>query len=96
MDQDTAQNLFAQGGILVALDVPLGTEFGIDYHSWSAGPNFRGIKMVPPGLHFIYYSAVDASAAGASRMGPRTGFFKFMEQGQVGRAVATLRSAGPM
>lgn len=22
-----------------------------------AGPNFKGIKMIPPGIHFIYYSS---------------------------------------
>jgi hypothetical protein len=23
----------------------------------SAGPNFKGIKMIPPGPHFVYYSS---------------------------------------
>lgn len=90
MDQETAQNLFAQGGIIVALDVPKGTQFGIDYHSWSVGPNFKGVKMIPPGFHFVYYSAVDSSAVGANRTGPRTGFFGFIEQGEVRKGRVTL------
>lgn len=24
---------------------------------FSSGPNFKGIKMIPPGIHFIYYSS---------------------------------------
>ena len=33
----------------------LGSEFGIDCHAWVTGPNFLGVKMIPPGPHFIYY-----------------------------------------
>ena len=55
MSQDSAKRLFAEGGFLVLLDVPKGTEIGIDYQCWSVGPRFKGIKMIPPGLHFIYY-----------------------------------------
>ena len=55
MDQETAQVLFREGAIMVCLDVPEGTEFGIDYASWTVGPQFKGIKMIPPGIHFIYY-----------------------------------------
>ena len=54
-DQDAARRLFAEGGFLVLLDVPVGTEVGIDYNSWTVGPLFRGIKMIPPGFHFVYY-----------------------------------------
>lgn len=55
MNADKAKVLFDEGGTLVFLNVPEGTEFGIDYNSWTVGPNFRGIKMIPPGVHFIYY-----------------------------------------
>ncbi|RUS24799.1 hypothetical protein BC938DRAFT_473058 [Jimgerdemannia flammicorona] len=53
MDQATANALFAQGGILIFLDAPEGMEFGIDYNAWTVGPLFKGVKMIPPGLHFI-------------------------------------------
>ena len=55
MDQDTARVLFREGAVLILHEVPEGTEFGIDYHSWTVGPKFRGIKMIPPGVHFVYY-----------------------------------------
>ena len=55
MDQSTAQHLFDAGAMLVLLDVPPGTEIGIDMHSWQTGEKFKGIKMIPPGIHFIYF-----------------------------------------
>ena len=55
IDQDVAQKLFIEGAVLVLLDMPLGSEFGIDCNSWNIGERFRGIKMIPPGVHFVYY-----------------------------------------
>lgn len=55
MDQDTARVLFNEGAILVLLGMPEGTEFGIDYNSWVVGPLFKGVKMIPPGIHYVYY-----------------------------------------
>ena len=55
MDQEVARQLFAEGAALVLLHVPEGTEFGIDYNSWRVGPKFMGIKMIPPGFHFVFY-----------------------------------------
>ena len=55
MDQEVAQELFHNGATLVFLNVPPGTEFGIDYNSWTVGPRFKGVKMIPPGIHFCYY-----------------------------------------
>ena len=55
MDPELAKRLFAEGGVLVLLDVPERTEFGIDYNCWNVGPKFKGVKMIPPGLHFVYY-----------------------------------------
>ena len=71
MDETTAKNLFDAGAMFLFLDVPLNTEFGIDYMSWRTGPNFRGLKMIPPGLHFIYFSPTDKKG----NLGMRTGFF---------------------
>lgn len=59
MDADTARNLFHEGGVLYVTNVPLGTEFGIDYNSWNTAEKFRGVKMIPPGLHFIFFGYVD-------------------------------------
>jgi len=54
-DQDVARQLFAEGAALVLLDVPERTEFGIDYNCWNVGPKFKGVKMIPPGFHFVFY-----------------------------------------
>lgn len=71
IDQDLAKRLFFEGGTFVFLNVPKGTEFGIDMKVWNTDENFRGIKMIPPGLHFVHYSAVSKTGEQA----PRSGFF---------------------
>ncbi|RHZ74108.1 hypothetical protein Glove_227g17 [Diversispora epigaea] len=80
MDQETAQILFNQGAFLLFLNAPQGLEFGIDYNTWEIGPKFKGIKFIPPGLHFVYYSTKDIFG-GIS--GLRNGFFKFYESKEV-------------
>ena len=76
MDSEVAKHLHADGATLIVFDVPEGTEFGIDYFSWNAGPRFKGVKMIPPGLHFIYYSAVNRGGQTA----PRTGMFLYSKR----------------
>lgn len=78
MDQDLARRLFFEGATVVILNVPEGTEFGIDYNTWQVGPKFQGVKMIPPGIHFLHYSSVDKSNTKES--GPRTGFFLNLQQ----------------
>lgn len=72
-DPTVAKHLLVQGATLVFLDVPPRTEFGIDMNVYNVGEKFRGVKLIPPGLHFIYYSAVNKEGQTA----PRTGFFHF-------------------
>lgn len=79
MDQETAQVLFEEGATLIFLDMPEGSEFGMDFNSWNVGPNFRGMKMIPPGVHFVYYSAVDRD----KQPGPRSGFFHNFEKREI-------------
>ena len=55
MDQDVAKKLFFEGATLLVLDMPIGSEFGIDYNAWKTGEMFRGVKMIPHGLHFVYF-----------------------------------------
>jgi A1 cistron-splicing factor AAR2 len=55
IDQRLARQLLLEGATLVFLDVPQGTEFGVDMKSWNTGDKFKGVKMIPPGLHYIYY-----------------------------------------
>ncbi|CAH2012783.1 unnamed protein product [Acanthoscelides obtectus] len=79
MDQETARKLYEEGAIFVFLNVPEGTEFGIDMKSWNTGEKFRGVKMIPPGLHYIFYSAVSNTGDTA----PRTGFFHNFRKAEV-------------
>ncbi len=55
MDPETALELVQTNAFLLCLDVPQGTEFGLDMHMWTVGPKFKGIKMIPPGIHFMFY-----------------------------------------
>ncbi|XP_063855894.1 protein AAR2 homolog isoform X1 [Scylla paramamosain] len=77
--QDVARHLAQEGATLVMLGMPPGTEFGIDVNFWNVGERFRGVKMIPPGLHFVYFSAVSLQGDTA----PRTGFFHFFRPREV-------------
>lgn len=79
MDPEVSKRLHSEGATLIVLNVPEGTEFGIDYFSWNVGPRFKGVKMIPPGLHFIYYSAVNSGGQSA----PRTGMFLYSKRQDV-------------
>ncbi|XP_069727872.1 protein AAR2 homolog [Phaenicophaeus curvirostris] len=76
LEPELARQLFEEGAAVVALGVPEGTEFGIDCGAWRVGPRFRGLKMVPPGLHFVHCSA----GGGA---GPRSGLFLSLRRREV-------------
>ncbi|CAK9797196.1 Protein AAR2 homolog [Anthophora plagiata] len=69
MDQTLAQWLLVEGATLIVLNVPSGTEFGIDLKSWNTKDNFKGIKMIPPGFHYVHYSAIDEFGQAAPKIG---------------------------
>lgn len=79
MDQVTARRLYEQGAIFIFLNVPEGTEFGIDMKSWETGEKFRGVKMIPPGIHYIFFSSVSYTGDKA----PRMGFFHQFKKSEV-------------
>ncbi|KAG0266080.1 a1-alpha2 repression [Mortierella polycephala] len=63
MDNDTLKRLFKAGAIILVLDAPPNQlEFGIDVNCWNTGPRFKGIKIIPPGPHFVYYSLHNTKA----------------------------------
>ncbi|KAG0010494.1 a1-alpha2 repression [Entomortierella chlamydospora] len=67
MDNETLKKLFKAGAILLVLDAPHNQlEFGIDVNCWNTGPRFRGIKIIPPGAHFVYYSLHNTKSAKSS------------------------------
>ncbi|CAG4916624.1 unnamed protein product [Colias eurytheme] len=77
MDQETAKKLLVDGGTFVFLGVPEETQFGIDMQCWNTEEDFRGIKMIPPGLHYIHYSAV---SKGTGDVSPRSGFMHYFQK----------------
>ncbi|XP_042433492.1 protein AAR2 homolog isoform X2 [Zingiber officinale] len=72
MDQETALDLVKKGSTVLLLDVPQFTLLGIDTQMFSVGPMFKGIKMIPPGIHFIYYSSSNKEG---NEFSPMVGFF---------------------
>jgi A1 cistron-splicing factor AAR2 len=58
MEAAAATDLARNYAALLVLDMPQGSEFGIDLHSWTTGPNFKGVKMIPTGPHIIYFKYV--------------------------------------
>ncbi|XP_073310292.1 uncharacterized protein [Primulina huaijiensis] len=72
MDPETALEFVKHGATLLLLDVPQFTLIGIDTQMFSSGPKFKGIKMIPPGVHFVYYSSSNREG---SEFSPIVGFF---------------------
>mmetsp|Transcript_65594 Transcript_65594/g.211612 ORF Transcript_65594/g.211612 Transcript_65594/m.211612 type:complete len:425 (-) Transcript_65594:62-1336(-) len=72
------ERLTEHGCSVLCLGCPEGMLFGIDYSAWAVGPRFMGVKLVPPGLHYVYCSA-SAEDVGVAR----TGFFLHMRPGDV-------------
>eukprot|EP00210_Caulerpa_lentillifera_P006662 g6365.t1 len=61
------------------LDVPKGTLCGIDMHVYTIDGNFKGIKMIPNGLHFFSTSSTNHDHGVA----PPVSWFTFLDQSQV-------------
>ncbi|KAL5102046.1 hypothetical protein RYX36_006373 [Vicia faba] len=72
MDSETALELVKNGATLLFLDVPQYTLVAIDTQMFSVGPAFKGVKMIPPGTHFVYYSS---STRDGKEFSPTIGFF---------------------
>ncbi|KAL5105814.1 hypothetical protein TcWFU_005802 [Taenia crassiceps] len=60
---------------LLLSDVPQSTLIGLDTNVWKVGPNFRGIRDIPLGLHYLFFNAASNSLEGKSVSGPRCGLF---------------------
>jgi A1 cistron-splicing factor AAR2 len=48
-----------QTGVLLLLNCPKQMNFGIDSSMWTIGDKFMGIKLIPYGVHFVYYTLKD-------------------------------------
>ncbi|ONM18939.1 AAR2 protein family [Zea mays] len=80
MDPEVATELVRKGATLLLLDVPQRTLFGIDTQMFSVGPKFKGMKMVPPGAHFVYYCSPNRHG---NEFAPTVGFFLTTHQSEV-------------
>jgi A1 cistron-splicing factor AAR2 len=80
MDQQKANELINRCATILCLNVPPRVEFGIDNHSWIVGDKFKGVKLIPPGTHFVFYSATNKYGGDSA---PRTSFFVFLKEGDV-------------
>lgn len=63
-----------RGGVLYITDPPPTLDFGIDCMHYETGNKFRGVSMVPKGLHFVYHS---------TGMGSRQGFFLYFDKDSI-------------
>lgn len=79
MDQDTASHLFEEGAFVLIRDVPEGTEFGIDLISHKTAEKFRGVKMIPPGVHFLFTACQGLYGDAA----PRVGYLHFFKSKEI-------------
>eukprot|EP00357_Protocruzia_adherens_P028007 CAMPEP_0115014650 /NCGR_PEP_ID=MMETSP0216-20121206/26229_1 /TAXON_ID=223996 /ORGANISM="Protocruzia adherens, Strain Boccale" /LENGTH=346 /DNA_ID=CAMNT_0002384479 /DNA_START=8 /DNA_END=1045 /DNA_ORIENTATION=+ len=48
-----------ENAFLIMLECPAKMRFGIDNSSWEVGNKFKGVKMIPPGAHYVHYSLPD-------------------------------------
>ncbi|XP_055618718.1 protein AAR2 homolog [Toxorhynchites rutilus septentrionalis] len=79
LSPDVALKLFETSAVLIIAGVPVGTEFGIDERTFIVGENFRGVKMIPDGVHVIYC----ASQGPYGDSAPRVGFTHFFKAGEI-------------
>ncbi|GMH43240.1 hypothetical protein BSKO_11162 [Bryopsis sp. KO-2023] len=79
LDPDSALDAVKSGGTILLVDVPPGTCIGIDHNAFAVGEKFVGVKMVPPGVHFISSSSGDSQGGFA----PVVGFFVHVRPGDI-------------
>ena len=79
LDPQVIERLYREGSFYIVKDLPVKTEFGIDMKSWNTGDKFLGLKMIPRGVHYIYYNIVGRDGS----VSPRRGFFLHCEPGEV-------------
>lgn len=73
LDPEHAKLLFEHHcAVLIVENLPVGSEFGIDLASFRVAHKFKGVKLIPPGIHFVFASAVDERN---QQPGPRCGFY---------------------
>lgn len=59
MSQECAKKMFEKGALLIIVGMPGGIKLGVDLTTYEVSEMFRGIKMIPPGPHFVYTATSD-------------------------------------
>ncbi|KAL0477136.1 AAR2 [Acrasis kona] len=62
------EELGGDDGVLLCLGVRKGTEFGIDYYSYTVSDQFIGFQSIPRGFHYIFYGLSSDDALSAPRV----------------------------
>lgn len=65
---------------LIVTGAPDYTEFGIDFLAINITKEFRGVKLIPPGAHYVYTSSKDKFGNSSTA---RNGFFHFFKPGEI-------------
>lgn len=65
---------------LIVTGAPDNTEVGIDLLAINITVEFRGIKLIPPGPHFVYSSAKDSFGNSSTA---RNGFLYYFKAGEI-------------
>ena len=60
-----ARELNSRGATLLLLDVPVRTQLGFDYLTFTTADKFKGIKMIPPGPHILHITPPPSAASSA-------------------------------
>ncbi|CAI2365948.1 unnamed protein product [Moneuplotes crassus] len=77
MDQQTANKLFKEYGCILLLNFPAQFDFNIDNQVWVTNDKFMGLKLVPPGGHYVHFSEKK------SQIGEKFGFFHYFNKSEV-------------
>lgn len=69
-----------QCAYLIVTGAPDHTEFGIDLLSIDITNEFRGVKLIPPGTHFVYSCSKDSFGNSSCA---RNGFLHYFKPGEI-------------
>lgn len=58
-----------EGCTLLLLDAPLNLTVGIDLTMWKIGNSFKGINIIPLGIHYVYWSSSESRDLDLNRLG---------------------------
>ena len=77
MDQETANRLFHEYGCILFLNYPIEYNFNIDNQIWITNDKFYGLKLIPPGAHYIHFSEKK------NEYGEKFGFFHYFTNSMI-------------